>query len=79
VAENCNPNNRGAKERGKKNVFARIRNNIRRDIIGTGYAVVHSAVQGAADCPPVDMEIDVSKMHEHFHKNTAYVQTQKDF
>jgi hypothetical protein len=27
----------------------------------------------------VDMEIDVSKMHEHFHKNTAYVQTQKDF
>jgi hypothetical protein len=70
AAESTNANIGGAKERGKKNVVARLGNKITRDVIdiccavGLHIRVVHNSVQRAVDCLPVDMEIDVSRIYK---------------
>jgi hypothetical protein len=80
-ADNTNANFSGAKRRGKNNVFERLRNQIKRDIIGVGCAahIVHIATQTGADCLPVDIENTVGKIYQHFHIYTVLVQTLKDF
>jgi hypothetical protein len=62
-ADNTNANFGGAKRRGKNNVFERLRNKIKRDIIGVGCAahIVHNAMQTAAACLPMDIESIVSR------------------
>jgi hypothetical protein len=57
-ADNTNANLGGLKEEERiMNVFERLRNKIKRDIIGVSCTAhtVHSAVQTAADCLMVDM------------------------
>jgi hypothetical protein len=79
--DDTNANVGGTKRRGKNNAFENPRSKIKRDIIGVGCAahIVHSAVQTAADCLPVDIESTVGKICQHFHIYTVLVQTLKDF
>jgi hypothetical protein len=55
--DNTNADFVGAKRRGKNNIFERLRNKIKRYIIGVGCAahIVHNATQTAADCLLVDI------------------------
>jgi hypothetical protein len=79
--DNTNANVGGAKRRGKNNVFERLRNKIKSDMIVVGCAahLVHNTVQTAADCLPVNIESIVGKIYQHFHIYTVRVQTLKDF
>jgi hypothetical protein len=80
-ADNTYANFGAAEIIGKNNVFERLRNKLKRDIIDVGCAaqIVHNGVQTAADCLPVDIEITVCKIYQHFHIYTVRVQTLKDF
>lgn len=79
-ADNCPTNFGGVSRRGQNNVFARLKQNLGREIIGIGCAahIIHNAFDHACDQLPVEMEQIVVNVHKHFHIHTIRVENLKE-
>nr|CAB3264501.1 Numb protein [Phallusia mammillata] len=80
-ADNCNTNFGGVKRKGKNNVFFKVRESLKRNIIGIGCAahIVHNCLQHAVDTLPVCVESLVVKMYRYFDIYTVRVTELKIF
>ncbi|XP_078495454.1 uncharacterized protein LOC144750537 [Ciona intestinalis] len=80
-ADNCNTNFGGIKRRGQKNVFFKVKENLKRNIVGIGCAVhiVHNCLQHAVDTLPVCVESLVVKIYKFFYIYTVRVSELKEF
>jgi hypothetical protein len=67
--DNCNTNFGGLARKGKNNVFYKLNNSVKMNILGVGCAahLIHNALQTSADMLPVDVESIVNKIFQHFH------------
>ena len=74
-ADNCNTNFDGANRRGHNNVFYKVKDNIKRDLVGIRYTIhiVHTCHQHAVDTLPVCIESLVVKIYKFFHIYTVRV------
>jgi hypothetical protein len=80
--DNCNTNFGGLARKGKNNVFYRLNNSLKMNILGVGCAVhlIHNALKTSADMLPVDVEsIIINKIFRHFHIFTVRVEELKTF
>jgi len=78
---NTNTNFGGIARKGKNNVFLKLKNTLKRNILGLGCCahVIHNSIQYAADSLPIDIEIIVCKIFGYFHIYTVRVETLKEF
>jgi len=79
--DNCNTNFGGLTRKGNNNVFYKLNNSVKMNILGFGCAVhlIHNALQTSADMLPVDVESIINKIFQHFHIFTARVEELKTF
>ncbi|CAI6360864.1 unnamed protein product [Macrosiphum euphorbiae] len=79
--DNTNTNFGGIARKGKNNVFLKLKNTLKRNILGLGCCahVIHNSIQYAADSLPIDIEIIVCKIFGYFHIYTVRVETLKEF
>jgi hypothetical protein len=79
--DNANTNFGGIARKGKNNVFLKLKNTLKRNILGLGCCahVIHNSIQYAADSLPIDIEIIVCKIFGYFHIYTVRVETLKEF
>lgn len=79
-ADNANTNFGIVARKGKKNVFAKLKLHLGREIIGIDCAahIVHNAIQTAADLPS-DIEGIIGKIYSHFYIYTVRVESLKEF
>jgi hypothetical protein len=63
-ADNTNTNFRGKKRNEKNNLYYKLQEKTLNNLIGIGCPahVVHSAVQTAVDCLPVDLQLIINKI-----------------
>ena len=80
-ADNCNTNLGGVNRRGHNNVFYKVKDNIKRDLVGIGCTIhiVHNCLQHAVDTLPVCVESLVVKIYKFFHIYTVRVSELKQF
>ena len=80
-ADNCNTNFGGVKRRGHDNVFYKVKDNIKRDLVGIGSTIhiVHNCLQHAVDTLPVSVESLVVKSYKFFHIYSVRVSELKEF
>lgn len=80
-ADNCPTNFGSFKRNGTNNVFARLKVELGRDIVGIGCAahIIHNAFDVACDQLPVDIESLVVNVYKHFHIHTIRTESLKDF
>lgn len=71
-ADNCPTNFGNVLRRGDNNVFARLKRNLGRSIIGIGCAahIIHNAFDIACEQLPADIEPIVVNIYKHFHIHT---------
>ena len=79
-ADNCNTNFGGIKRRGQNNVFYRVKNNVKRDLVGIGCTIhiVHNCLQHAVDSLPVCVG-SLVKIYKLFYIYTVRVFELKEF
>lgn len=79
-ADNCPTNFGGVARRGTNNVFARLKGELGRDIVGIGCVahIIHNAFDSACDQLPIDIEPLVVNIYKHFHIHTLRVETLKE-
>ena len=72
-AYNCNTNFGGINRREQNNVFYKVKDNAKRDLVGIGCTIhiVHSCLQHAVDTLPVCVESLVVKIYQLFHMYTV--------
>lgn len=81
-ADNTNTNFGGMKRSGRNNIFTKLKSNLGgRELVGIGCAahILNNAIQTAADCLPVDVQIFISKMYSYFYIYTVRVNELKEF
>ena len=80
-ADNANTNFGGLLRKGTNNVYAKLKDQLQKPIIGVGCAahIVHNTIQTAADQLPIDIEGIIVKIYGHFHIFTVRVEKLKDF
>ena len=80
-ADNCNTNFGGVKRRGHNNVFYKVKDNIKRDLVGIGCTIhfVHNCLQHTVDTLPVCVENLVVKIYKFFHIYIVQVSELKEF
>ena len=80
-ADNCNTNFGGVNRRGHNNVFYKVKDNIKLDLVGIGCTIhiVHNCLQHAVDTLPVCVESLVVKIYKFFHIYTVRVSELKEF
>jgi hypothetical protein len=68
-ADNTNMNFGGKKRKGKNNLYFKMQENTVNNLIDIGCRahVIHNAVQTAADCLPIDLQLIINKIYQHFH------------
>jgi transcription initiation factor IIE alpha subunit len=68
LTDNTNTNFVGKKKKGKNNLYYKLQEKTL-NLIGIGYPahVVHNAVQTAVDCLPIDLQLIINKIYQHFH------------
>ena len=79
-ADNCNTNFGGVNRRGHNNVFYKVKDNIKRDLVGIGCTIhiVHNCIQHAVDTLPVCVNSLVLKIYKFFHIYTVRVSELKE-
>jgi len=79
--DNCNTNFGGVKREGNNNVFARMKNELGREIneIGCGALIVHNCMQTAVDVLPIEIEALIVKIYKYFHIYTVRVTKLQEF
>ena len=79
--DNCNTNFGGLARKGKNNVFYKLHNSVKMNILGVGCAahLIHNSLQTSADILPVDVESIVNKIFQHFNIFTVRVEELKMF
>lgn len=79
-ADNCATNFGGVTRRGVNNVFARLKAELGREIVGIGCAahIIHNAFDSACDQLPIDVEPLVVNVYKHFHIHTLRAETLKE-
>lgn len=79
-ADNCPTNFGGITRRGENNVFARLKVEFCRGILGIGCVahIVHNAFDSACDQLPIGIEPLVVNIYKHFHIHTLRVESLKD-
>lgn len=80
-ADNCNTNFGGVARRGKNNVYFRLKELLKRNIIGIGCVahIIHNCIQNAVDILPFDIEVLVVKIYKYFYIYTVRVTELKEF
>jgi hypothetical protein len=80
-ADHTNTNFGGKKRKGKNNVYFKMQENTVNNLIGIGGPahVMHNAVQTAADCLPIDLQLIINKIYPHFHTYCVRVEELKSF
>ena len=78
--ENCNTNFGGIKRRGQNNVFHKVKDNVKRDLVGIGCTIhiVHNCFQHAVDTLRICVGSFV-KIYKFFHIYTVRVFELKEF
>ena len=73
-ADNRITNFGGIKRRGQNNVFYKVKNNVKRDLVGIGctICIVHNCLQHAVDTLPVYLG-SLVKIYKFFHIYTVPV------
>lgn len=79
-ADNTNCNFGGAARRGVNNVFHKMKNSLKTDLIGANCAahIAHNCIKTAAECLPFDIEVIVDKIFRHFHIYTVRIEELKE-
>jgi saccharopine dehydrogenase-like NADP-dependent oxidoreductase len=80
-ADNTNTNFGGRKRKGKYNLCFKMQENTLNNLIGIGRPahVIHNAVQTAVDCLPIDLQLIIKKIYQHFHIYWVRVEELKSF
>ncbi|KAF0692998.1 protein FAM200B-like, partial [Aphis craccivora] len=80
-ADNTNCNFGGVARNGKNNVFYKLKEIFNKDLIGVGCAahILNNAVQTAADTLPIDVQVIIGKIFQHFYIYTVRVHALKEF
>jgi hypothetical protein len=80
-ADNTNMNFGGKKRKGKNNLYFKMQENTVNNLVGIGCPahVIHNAVQTAADCLPIDLQLIINKIYQHFHIYCVRVEELKSF
>lgn len=80
-ADNTNTNFGGKKRKGQNNLYFKMQENTVNNLIGIGCPahVIHNAVQTAADCLPIDLQLIINKIYQHFHIYCVRVEELKSF
>lgn len=80
-ADNTNTNYGGKKRKGKNNLYFKLQEKSENNLIGIGCPahIVHNAVQTAADGLPIDIQLIIGKIYQHFHIYAARVEKLKSF
>lgn len=66
--DNTNCNFGGVSRHGTNNVFHKLQEKLEKQLIGVGCAahIIHSAIQTAADCLPIDIKCIIVKIYSFF-------------
>lgn len=80
-ADNTNTNYGGKKRKGKNNLYFKLQEKSENNLIGIGCPahIVHNAVQTGADSLPIDIQLIIGKIYQHFHIYAARVEKLKSF
>lgn len=80
-ADNTNTNFEGIVRRGKNNLFTHLNGNIENNMIGIGCSahILNNAIQSASDTLPIDLQLIISKIFQHFYFYSVRVNTLKEF
>lgn len=79
-ADNCPTNFGGVTRNGKNNVFFRLKEILRREIVGIGCAchITHNAFDASCEQLPIQIEALVVVIYKHFHIHTLRVEALKE-
>lgn len=79
--DNCNTNFGGVLRRGQNNVYALLKKELGRNIIGIGCGahILHNTIQHDVDVLPIEIEALVVKIYKYFHIYTVRVSQLKEF
>jgi hypothetical protein len=80
-ADNTNTNFGGKKRKGNNNLFFKMQENTVNNLIGIGCPahVIRNAVRTDADCLPIDLQLIINKIYQHFHIYRVRVEELKSF
>jgi hypothetical protein len=80
-ADNMNTDFGGCKRLGENNVWRKLETELKRQITGIacGTHVIHSCLQCAVDCLPIDTECFAVKVYKYFSIYTVRVEEVKNF
>jgi hypothetical protein len=80
-ADNTNKNFGGKKRKGKNNLCYKLQEKSSNNLIGISCPahVVYNAIQTAADCLPIDLQLIINKIYQHFHIYSVQVEELKSF
>ncbi|CAI6370838.1 unnamed protein product [Macrosiphum euphorbiae] len=80
-ADNTNTNFGGVLRRGKNNLFTHLNGNVENYIIGIGCSahILNNSIQSASDTLPIDLQMIISKIFQHFYIYSVRVNTLKEF
>ena len=79
--DNCNTNFGGVKRKGQNNIFRRLQQELKCEIVGVGCAahICHNCLHHAVDVFPIDVEVIVVKIYKFFYIYTVRVTELKEF